>query len=155
MKKLLFVLLFLPLFIACKKEDVAEPLSQFHFINLVDASGENVFATSKIDTAEFFYMFGQTSIPWEGMMEDKDYILARSATLHGDIATQVSERNPYLLLEDFKGNRERTFIIDGQPHHFRFSPLQDDFFQNREKLNATTEVIEEGRLYLHHLVILH
>lgn len=152
MKKLLFVLLFLPLFIACRKEEVAEPLSQLHFINLVDASGENVFATSKIDTAEFFYMFGQTSIPWEGMMEE-DYILSRSATLHGGIATQVSERNPYLLLEDFQGNRERTFLTRGQAHHFRFSPLQDGFFQNGVKLKPNTEVIEEGTLYLHHLII--
>lgn len=153
MKKLLLVLLILPLFTAFKKEDVTEPLPQFHFINFVDASGENVFATSKIDTAEFFYMFGQTSIPWEGMMEDKDYIISQSATLHRGAATQVSERNPFLLLENFQGNRERTFVINGQTHHFRFSPLLDGFFQNGEKLNATTEVIEEGKLYLHHLVI--
>ncbi|PVY41645.1 hypothetical protein [Pontibacter virosus] len=153
MKKLLLVLFIMPLFIACKKEDVAEPLSQFHFINFVDASGENVFATSKIDTAEFFYMFGQTSIPWEGMMEDKNYILSRSGTLLGDTAIQVSEINPFLLLEDFQGNRERTFLISGQTHHFRFSPLQDGFFQNGVKLAATTEVIEEGKLYLHHIII--
>lgn len=153
MKKICLLLMVLPLFIACKKEILVEPLQQFHFINFVDEDGENVFATSKIDTAAFFYMFGQTSIPWEGIMEDKHYILSRSATMHGGTATQVSDSNPYLLLEDFQGNRERTFVIDGQTHQFRFSPLQDGFYQNGEKLSSTTEVIDKGKIYLHHVVI--
>lgn len=150
MKKLLLLLLIVPLFIACKKEDEAEPLSQFHFINFVDESGANVFESGKIDTLNFLM---HHEVPWKALMKEKHHRITSSVQMHEGVATQVSESNPFLLFEDFQGTRERTYIINGHMKYFLFSPLEEGFFQNGEKLSSVTETIQEWKIYVHHVVI--
>ncbi len=163
MKKLLFILLFLPLCMACKKETIGEPLPQVHFIDFVDASGRNLFESGKIPTTEFLYISGNNRYSWEEILAAKK----RSATqinesiphayAYADTLTNMLN-NDNLLLEVSQGNLggfgplERVYIINGETSTFTYS-LKEGFYQNGKKLKVTREVIAPYQIYLHHVVL--
>ncbi|MCJ8165168.1 hypothetical protein MKJ04_09970 [Pontibacter sp. E15-1] len=158
MKKLLFILLFIPLCLACKKEQIGEPLIQYHFINFVDASGQNLFESGKISTSNFYYESGDIKSTWEETMAYKKEILTpeviKSTPTEYQDTVSAMLSNDNLLFEPWQGNleRERVIFINGAKHTFRYS-LKEGFYQNGKKLQSKTDVIDEHNIYLHHIVL--
>lgn len=158
MKNLLLILLFLPLCMACKKESIGEPLFQDHFIDFVDASGQNLFESGKIATSSFYYESGDIKSTWDEAMAYKESILApeviKSTPTEYQDTVSAMLSNDNLLFEPWQGNleRERVIFMNGAKHTFRYS-LKDGFYQNGEKLESTTDVIDKGNIYLHHVVL--
>lgn len=160
---LLSILLILPLCLACKKEPIGEPLPQLHFIDFVDASGKNLFESGEISTSEFRLISGDFIYTWDEILAEKKRD-AKSiseelshAYAYTDTLTEMLN-NDNLLLEETQGNLgsfgplERVFLINGETYTFTYSS-KEGFYQNGKKLESTTDVIDKGHIYLHHIVL--
>ena len=156
MKKLLLILLFVPLCVACEKEE--EPgedvLPQYHFINFVNDSGENLFENNQIPTSNFFYVAGDSKESWEDLMAEREIQLSIiSDEKFQQTVSEILENNEYLLVENFQGERERVLSINGEEYTFRMSPLKDGFFQDSDELEYSTDTVDNDGIYLHHIVL--
>ncbi|WP_017733994.1 hypothetical protein [Nafulsella turpanensis] len=157
MRKLLLVLLFVPLCIACEKEE--EPgediLPQYHFINFVDESGQNLFETNQISTSEFKYGFSYGMRSWEELMAEKESHVSyvEQTGLMPDELSEVLENNEYLIVDEFQGERDKMISIDGVEYTFRLSPLKEGFFQNGSSLQYSTDTYDKYALYVHHIIL--
>lgn len=164
MKNLLYILFFIPLCLACKKEPIGDPIPQLHFIDFVDASGKNLFESGKIDTSEFHYISGDFIDTWEDLMAGKEFSITSFFNITPDRTTVSNEytetidslrNNNNILLESDQGTleRERVISINGIQHTFRYS-LKDGFYQDGKKLQSSTELLTDLHLaYLHHVVL--
>ncbi|WP_299755129.1 hypothetical protein [uncultured Pontibacter sp.] len=134
MKNILYILLLLPLCLACKKEPIGEPLFQNHFINFVDASGQNLFESGKINTANFYYESGDIISTWDEIMAYKSETIApeviRSTAPEYQETVSAMLNNDFLLFESWQGNleKERVISINDKTYTFRYS-LKDGFFK--------------------------
>ncbi|WP_299704402.1 hypothetical protein [uncultured Pontibacter sp.] len=160
---LLLMLLIIPLCFSCKKEPVEEPLMQYHFIEFVDASGKNLLESGEISTSDFKLISGDFVYTWDEILaEKKRDATSISETLphnyeHVDILNEMFS-NDNLLLEASQGNlggfgpREKIFSLNGVNHTFTYSS-KEGFYQNGKKLSTTTDVIDKGYIFLHHIVL--
>lgn len=156
MRKLLLSILFIPLCFACEKEETepGEPLSQFHFINFVDESGENLFKSNKLSTAEFNYGFSQSLQSWEELMTEREIQLSGvSDEEFENTVSEILKNNEYLLVENFQGERERVISINGEESTFHLSPLKEGFYQNGKALQYSSDTIYDFFLFVHHIVL--
>jgi hypothetical protein len=163
MLSLLSMLLIIPLCLACKKESIGEPLPQLHFIDFVDASGKNLFERGEISTSEFRLISGDFIYTWDEILVEKK----RKATsiseelshayAYADTLTEMLN-NDNLLFEETQGNLggfgplEKVFLINGKTYTFTYS-AKEGFYQNGKKLATTTDVIDDYKIYLHHIVL--
>ncbi len=153
MKKLLLILLFIPLCMACKKEPIDEPLLQYNFIEFVDASGQNLFESGKIDTSEFQQISGNLVLTWEDIMDEKKRSATQAQT-YGFITEPYADafnslfRDNNLLLEvsqgylGYYGGTKRVFSINGVEHTLTYS-LKERFYQNGKKIESSTDNIDK------------
>lgn len=163
MLRFLLTLFILPLCLSCKKESIEEPLMQYHFIEFVDASGNNLLESGRISTSEFRLISGDFTFTWDEMLAHKKRdATSISETLphnyeHAAILNEMLS-NDHLLLEASQGNldsygpREKIFTLNGANHTFTYS-LQEGFYQNGKKLASITEVIDKGYMFLHRIVL--
>lgn len=156
MKKLLLIIFIFPMLFSCEKEEAepSEPLAQFHFINFVDASGNNLFENNKIQTTDFFYLSGDLTVSWEDLIMERTIQLSEIKTEEFQkTVTEILEKNEYILVENFQGERERVISINGEEYTFKMSPLKDGFFKNGEKLESSTDTVDSYKIYIHHIIL--
>ncbi len=147
-------MLIFPLFIGCKKEpkNDGEALEQWHILNFVNKSGTNLFESNQIPPSEFRYV----TESWDDIKIGKEHYISyleRSHFPDADTVVDILEKNEYLIIENFQGERIRDIFINGVQYTLKLAPLREGVFLNNKALEFSTDKFEGRTFYVHHIVL--